>query len=297
MAGHTLRCDAMPTWEARVSRGTAPADRVDAELRYALAAPLVREAALWIDLGCGTGVPAGAAFAGLPIAARAILADNEPEALADAARETGVEVAATVEADLATAEGAAAVQAAVAAAGIEGPRVVTCFDVLHQLTDFTALVDLVLALGSAEGGPTTVLLSVPDDAAGALDDPHRASAWSAGAAEELRRILPPGTVRLHQAPVRAAAIVPAGEGADVPLGTVTVPADQAPSHHLLAFGPGAAALRPVARARPADLDAERADARRRESDLAYLEARLAEAEAEADAQVPEQPRVQARAAG
>jgi hypothetical protein len=34
----------------------------------------------------------------------------------------------------------------------------------------------------------------------------------------------------------------------------------------------------VALARAADLDAERADARRRESDLAYLEARLAQLE-------------------
>jgi SAM-dependent methyltransferase len=278
MAGHTLRCDAMPTWEARVSRGTAPADRVDAELRYALAAPLVREAALWIDLGCGTGVPAGAAFAGRPVAARALLADHDPDALAEAARETGVEVVAAVEADLATAEGATAVQAAVAGAGIDGPRVVTCFDVLHQLSDFTALVDLLLALG--EDG-ATVLLSVPDDAAGALDDPRRASAWSAGAAEELRRILPPGTVRLHQVPVRAAVIVAAGEESTAALGEVTVAADQAPSHHLLAFGPGAADLAPAGRARPADVDAERADARRRESDLAYLEARLAQVQAPA----------------
>jgi SAM-dependent methyltransferase len=268
----------MPTWEARVSRGTAPADRVDAELRYAFAAPLVREAALWIDLGCGTGVPAGAAFAGRPLAGRAILVDHAAEALAEARRETGAEVAAAVEADLSTAEGAAAVRAAVAEAGIEGPRIVTCFDVLHQLTDFTVLVDLLLALG--EDG-ATVVLSVPDDAAGALEDPHRASAWSAGAAEELRRLLPAGTVSLLQVPVRAAAIVPAAGGESAPLGSVTVAAGQAPSHHLLAFGADAARLQPASLARAADLDAERADARRRESDLAYLEARLAQVEAPA----------------
>ena len=43
--------------------------------------------------------------------------------------------------------------------------------------------------------------------------------------------------------------------------------------------PTRSVLRPVALARAADLDAERADARRRESDLAYLEARLAQLEA------------------
>ena len=57
--------------------------------------------------------------------------------------------------------------------------------------------------------------------------------------------------------------------------------DRAPAHHLLAFGAGADRLAPVALARAADLDAERADARRRESDLAYLEARLAQLEAPA----------------
>ncbi|MDX6700905.1 MAG: hypothetical protein QOF26_1131 [Baekduia sp.] len=258
-----------------MSRGTAPADRVDAELRYALAAPLVRDAALWIDLGSGTGVPAGAAFAGRPVTARAILVDRDPEALDEARRECGVDVVAAVEADLSTAEGVAAVQAAIADAGVDGPRVVTCLDVLQQLPDFTALVEVLLVLGEN----ATVLVSVPDDAAGALDDPHRESAWSAGAAEELRRILPPGTVSLQQVPVRAGAIVPAGGDAAVPLGSLAVEAGQAASHHLLAFGPAVDQLAPVALARPADVDAERADARRRESDLAYLEARLAQVEA------------------
>lgn len=273
----------MPTWEARVSRGTAPADRVDAELRYALAAPLVGAAALWVDLGCGTGVAAGAAFAGLGggggAAARAVLVDNSAEALREAEREVGLEVVAAVEADLATAAGAGAARSAIEGAGVSGPRVVTCFDVLHQLADFTALVDLLVALGA--DGDTTVLIAVPDDAAGALDDPHRASAWSAGAAEELRRVLPAGAVALRQVPVRAAAIVPEGAAASVALGEVVVSAEDAPSHHLLAFGPGAASVAPAGRARPADLDAERGDALRRASDLAYLEARLAQASAPA----------------
>lgn len=111
----------MPTWEARVARGTPPADRVDAELRYAWAAPLVAGAALWVDLGCGTGVAAGAAFAGRAIGARAVLVDHAPEALADAGREAGVEVAAAVPADLAAPEGVAAVRAALDEAKAAGP--------------------------------------------------------------------------------------------------------------------------------------------------------------------------------
>jgi SAM-dependent methyltransferase len=267
----------MPTWEARVSRATAPADRVDAELRYAYAAPLLRDAALWVDLGCGTGVAAGAALAGGAVAP-AVLVDRSAEALAEARRECGAEVVAAIEADLETAEGIGAVRAAIAAArgDGDGPTVVTCFDVLHQLADFTLLVELLLGL-AAEG--TTVVLSVPDDAAGALDDPHRASAWSAGAAEELRRLLPDGAVVARQVPVRAAAIVADGAaGESAALGTVAIAAEQPATHHLLAFGSDAARLAPVSRARAAALDDERADARRRESDLAYLEARVAQLE-------------------
>jgi SAM-dependent methyltransferase len=265
----------MTTWESRVSRGTAPAERVDAELRYAFAAPLIRDAAVWVDLGCGTGVAAGAALAGERPQARAILVDNSAEALGEARRECGADVAAAVEADLETAAGTAAVREAIAKADADGPVVVTCFEVLHQLGDFTALVELLLALGER----ATVVLSVPDDAAGALEDPHRRSAWSAGAAEELRRVLPSTALSFRQVPVRAAAIVPAGGGESAPLGSVDVPADPPAAHHLLAFGGQAEALGAASLARVADHDAERADARRRESDLAYLEARLAALEA------------------
>jgi SAM-dependent methyltransferase len=290
----------MPTWEARVSRATAPADRVDAELRYAFAAPLVRDAALWVDLGCGTGVAAGAALGGGggPAAGgastggadaagvRTILVDKSGEALGEARRECGTEVVAAVEADLETAEGIAAVRAAIAAASVSsGAVLVTCLDVLAQLADVTALVALLVELGER----ATVVLSVPDDAAGALEDPHRVTAWSASAAEELRRLLPAGTLVARQVAVRASAIVVGdgaadGEGAGVaggqsaPLGAVAVGADQPAAHHLLAFGPDTARLRPVSGARVANVDAERTDARRRESDLAFLEARVAQLE-------------------
>src|SRR5437763_1303038 len=69
----------MPDWEERISRGTAPATRAEHELRYELAAPLVADAALWCDLGCGNGV-AAARIARRP-GGRALLVDVAPRAL------------------------------------------------------------------------------------------------------------------------------------------------------------------------------------------------------------------------
>jgi hypothetical protein len=80
-------------------------------------------------------------------------------------------------------------------------------------------------------------------------------------------------------PIRAAAIVGEGDAEAPGLGAVAIADDAAPAGHLLAFGTDAARLVPAARAAAADLTAERAEARRRESDLAYLEARVAAAEA------------------
>lgn len=261
------------SWQARVAHGTAPAERVEAELRYAFAAPLIRDADLWVDLGCGTGVAAGAALGPERPRSRAILVDLDAGVLADARRECGADVADAIEADLSTADGAAVVRAAVEGAG--GSCVVTCLHLLQELEDVTALVGVLLALGDR----ATVVVSVPDDEAGAGDDPRRRSAWSAGAVEELRRLLPEGTLRFRLVTIRAAAIVGEGDAAAAALGSVDVAAGAPAAGHLLAFGPAAGRLAPASRAAAADLAAERADVRRRESDLAYLEARVAAAEA------------------
>jgi hypothetical protein len=230
---------------------TAPADRVDAELRYAWAAPLIRDAALWVELGCGDGVAAGAAGLG---AVRTALVDRDAEAVAGARREVGTAVVAAVEADLGTAEGVAA---AGAATDVEGPVVVTCFDLLDELEDSTALVGW---LGEIEA---TVLVSVR----------------GAGVAEELRRLLPAGTLVARQVPVRASAIVLDGAAESAPIGPVAIAPELAVVHHLLAFGPEAGRLGAVSAARAMDAAAEATTAHHRDADVAYLEARLAQLEA------------------
>jgi hypothetical protein len=159
-------------------------------------------------------------------------------------------------ADLATPEGVAAAAAALG----DGPAVVTAFDVLPQLEDITPLMDWLVSVADR----ATVVLSVP---------------WAANQVEELRRLVPSGDVVVaRQVPLRASAIVTDDDAATPPLGPVAVDAAATAAHHLLAFGPGAASLRPVAVARAADLAAERAQARRQAADLAYLEARVAQLE-------------------
>ncbi len=66
----------MPDWQERITRHTHPEVRVEHDLRYRLAEPLILGARTWADLGCGNGVAAGdvvgGAFArrGLPPSGR-----------------------------------------------------------------------------------------------------------------------------------------------------------------------------------------------------------------------------------
>jgi SAM-dependent methyltransferase len=238
--------------------------RVEHELRYALAAPLIRAARLWVDLGCGSGAAAAGAL-GDRLPAAALLVDVDGDALDEASG--ALAGARTLRADLATAEGTAAVREAVAADDI----VVTCFETLAHLADFAPCVELLLDL------PATVVLSVPNDAFWAIENPNHPTTWGQGAVEELRRVLPADHVVLDQIPLAASAIVGAGD-ADLAVGSVRVTEERVPSHHVLAFGPGAERLAPLAGAAVVDARSQRRRERERDSELEVLAARVAELE-------------------
>lgn len=260
----------MSQWQERLTRESSPAHRLEGELRYALVAPLVREASVWVDLGSGSGVAAADGLAGR-LAGRTLLVDVSAEALEDAVRELpGSE---TLAADLGTADGAAAVRDALADTPAGG--LVTCFETLAHLERFDTAVSLLLELGDRG---FTVVISVPNDAFWSVENPFHRTAWGEGAAEELARLLPGDHVRLEQVPARASAIAPAGEAATVALGDVELPAARVPSHYLLGFGPQAHRLAPLAGARAADAGEERRWERERASRLALLEARVQELE-------------------
>src|SRR5438270_1657296 len=89
----------MSDWQERITRETAPAIRAEHELRYRLAAPLIRTSAVWADLGCGNGL---AALAGLGDSrpGHLVLVDLDASAVADAAGELAAEQVSQISGDL-----------------------------------------------------------------------------------------------------------------------------------------------------------------------------------------------------
>jgi len=259
----------MADWQERITRDTKPSIRVEHDLRYAAAAPIVRGAASWADLGCGSGVAAADAL-GADSLGRVVLVDADHEALDQAGRDLQAREVVRVHADLARDTGVAEVRSALDAGA---PGAITCFEVIEHLETFVPLVEALIELSAAGW---TVVLSVPNDAFWALENPYHHTMWGEGAFEELRRLLPADAVIARQVPLDGSHLVL--ETFD---GVLEVPAiqprpDAVPSHFLAAFGPQAGLLASRALAIPSDLDGRRTWERQRESTLAVLEAELAE---------------------
>jgi 2-polyprenyl-3-methyl-5-hydroxy-6-metoxy-1,4-benzoquinol methylase len=256
----------MPDWEERISRETAPAMRAEHELRYELAAPLVADAALWCDLGCGNGVAAGRIARGRR--GRTLLVDVAADALEQASREVPGDDVVTLQADLASEDGVARVRADLLEHASGGTRVVTCFETIEHLATFVPLVELVTELGERHG--FTVLLSVPNDAFWSIENPHHQAMWGEGAFEELRRLLPADARVVRQVVLQGSALVPADGDPEIREPAVVLDPDGVPSHMLAVFGPEAARVAPGARVVQVDLEEQRRWERQRESDLAQL---------------------------
>lgn len=259
----------MADWQERITRDTKPSIRAEHDLRYAAAAPIVGSAPVWCDLGCGAGVAAADALGDAELG-RVVLVDADAGALDQAGRDLRARETVRVQADLATEEGIAAVRAALG----DGPGAITCFEVIEHLTTFVPLVEALVAL--AEAGWTAVV-SVPNDAFWALENPYHHTMWGEGAFEELRRLLPADAVVARQVPLDGSHLVVEGAGdALIELAPVQPRPDAVPSHFVAAFGPQARRLVARALTIPSDLDGRRTWERQRESTLAVLEAELAE---------------------
>ena len=257
----------MPNWQERITRESEPDLRVEHELRYELAAPLIRGAGLWGDLGCGNGVAAARVVAGDP-ARRALLVDIDPGAVEVASTEVSGEGVSTLVADLSSPDDVARVRAALLEQAGDGVRVITCYETIEHLASFVPLVEALTEL--AEEHAFTVAVSVPNDAFWSVENPHHQTMWGEGAFEELRRLLPSDHVVLRQMPLQGSAVVPDG-GVDDRTVAVSADPDGVPSHLLVAFGPEAGRVASGARVVQADLEEQRLWVRQREAHLAYLE--------------------------
>jgi hypothetical protein len=252
----------MPDWQERITRETAPAIRVEHELRYAAAAPLVHASAAWADLGCGAGLGAAAGL-GTPYAGTALLVDVDERAVEQARATVEAHATLALTADLAAPADLERVRAQLLAAAPSGRRCVTCFETLEHLETFAPLVELLAEL--AQEHDTSVVASVPNDAFWAIENPHHRTTWGEGAVDEL----PSDHVVAHQVALQGSALARPDAAAEE-VASVRVGAG-VPTHFLLAFGPDAHALAAAPRVVQADLAEQRRWERQRESDLRYTQ--------------------------
>jgi 2-polyprenyl-3-methyl-5-hydroxy-6-metoxy-1,4-benzoquinol methylase len=236
---------AMPTWQERITHDTEPAIRVEHDLRYRYAGPAIAGAKLWCDLGCGNGVAAAAArpegFTG-----QILLVDLDGGALQAAVSE--IEGARTLQADLSNPADVARLADELKGKG----AVVTCFEVIEHLETFVPLVEMLESLKGA-----TVIMSVPNDAFWATENPHHKTMWGEGAFAELQSLLPEGHTVAPQVQLTGSAIALDEDGC-------------VPTHFLASWG--GAAPGSVREVVTTDLEAERDWVRRREADLSFYKA-------------------------
>lgn len=259
----------MPDWYERITQETPPDILAEHDLRYALVAPLIADSKLWCDLGCGNGIGAAAALAGRRPGGRVVLVDNDADAIATARRELDAPDAVSLTADLASPDGLARVREHVA--GEEG-TVITCFEVVEHLATFVPLVTMFSEL--VEAGGTTVVLSVPNDAFWNMRNPYHLAAWGEGAMAELRSVLPPGHVVLHQVALSGSAVLPADSEERFDVQAAARAAGE-PTHFIVAMGAQAERVRPGAQVAQVDVVAQRSWERQREAHLAVAEATVA----------------------
>jgi SAM-dependent methyltransferase len=257
----------VPDWQERITRDTEPAIRVEHQLRYALAAPLVQDSELWCDLGCGTGVGAARAL-GDRLPGRTLLVDVAEDALEQARRELPGENVSTMQADLSSEDGVAAVAAALREQSGDGPVTITCFECVEHLSTFVPLISTLVQL--SERNNFTVLLSVPNDAFWSIENPHHQTSWGEGAFEELRTLLPGDHVLLRQVVLQGSAVVRGEAEPELRPVDVELESGGVPSHLLAAFGPERERVAMGAAVAQVDMEEQRRWERQREADLSML---------------------------
>lgn len=265
----------MSDWQERITHETAPAIQAEHELRYRAAAALIGASDVWVDLGCGNGIAAAAAL-GEARPRRALLVDLSTDLVAGAVSELSPLQARALAGDLTDAVFLESIREQLLAEREDAAEcTVTCFEVVEHLESFVPLLEWAGAL--ARERLATFLMSVPNDAFWAMQNPHHRASWGDGAFEELRRLLPDEHTLLRQVALSGSALLawdamPASVEASIATGGD----DVITTHFLAAFGPRHAELRRGALVTQADALGNRRWQREREAHLASLELLVAE---------------------
>src|SRR4051812_40767825 len=131
----------MVEWLERITRDTDPAIRIEHDARYALAAPLIRDSAVWADLGSGQGV-AAADVLGEQSVPRVVLVDVDEDAVQEAARPVPAGQTTALRADLSNPDDLRRVREELA----HGTGTITCFETLEHLPGFGPLLEALIEL-------------------------------------------------------------------------------------------------------------------------------------------------------
>jgi hypothetical protein len=251
-------------WQERITCETAPAIRVEHDLRYRAAAPLILSAGEWTDLGCGNGIAAAAAL-GDERPQSALLVDLDAHAVEQAARELSLPTVETMTADLSDRRDLELVGERLARLG--RGAIVTCFEVVEHLSSFVPLLEWAVKVATEHDA--TFVLSVPNDAFWSIQNPHHQTAWSEGAFEELRTLLPGEHVLLRQVALAGSALLTWDEQHEARELDVAVGGDgTVATHFIAAFGPRREQLWRGAGAVQTDVLSQRRWERQRDSDVA-----------------------------
>jgi SAM-dependent methyltransferase len=257
-------------WQERVDTQTDPQVMLEHVARYRFAAPAVSGAHAWVDLGCGNGLAAEGALAGIRPASL-LLVDRDADALAAAVQRFDGGGTESATADLELESDIDGLEARVRALFEGDGGCITCFEVIEHLADFGPLVGMLVRL--AEEAAATVVLSVPNDAFWSLHNPYHHTIWGDGAFEEFRGLLPKDALVAHQLELRGSVVQPREASEHAHDVTVAVQPDAVPTHYLVAFGGASPALKPIADVVQHDLGERRAWERQRDADLAWLRQR------------------------
>ncbi len=266
----------MSDWQERITHETPPAIASEHKLRYATAGPLIASSAAWADLGCGTGIAAAQALGGRR-PPNVVLVDLDETAVATAAAELEIADATLLACDLSA--GADLERIGTVLLTGDGPRVITCFEVVEHLPTFLPLLEW--ALGLAAARDCTFLLSVPNDEFWGIENPHHLGSWGEGALRELMTLLPAERTMLRQVALSGSALLdwqatPERHSLELDVGG----APSVASHFLVAFGPRHAELRRGAVAVETEMLEQRRWERTREANLAFAQRRVLEQQQE-----------------